>query len=247
MKWMTKDRVLEATLKEFAEYFGYVDSGTLEVSGWRSHDNALSSSKDSIAHITIENGTPKKIAHLVQPFEILHRIYRETLMPRVGNWDEVHGFMFDLLKNSKEIQGTGENLDVMDCIHHELLLTVMDKRAPIYGPFLMKLIRKKWFEATKEDILKDGSPLVKHCVKELRVKKHVPPTEPSAGSTMPPVSRVGTRATASTSLMAEPTWFKKFLIKTKRAFHFKLDLQECMYEAHVYHKKVASHQKAMVR
>ena len=105
LKWMTKDRMLECTLKEFGELLGYSDSGTSEPSGWRNHENELSSSKESIAHITMDGGTPGKTAHLVQPFEILHRIYRETVMPRVGNWDEVHGYMFDLLKNSKEKQG----------------------------------------------------------------------------------------------------------------------------------------------
>ena len=102
MKWMSKEKVLECTLKEFSEFLGYTDSGEFDPSGWRSHINQLSSSKECIAHITMENGTPGKTTHLVQPFEILHRIYRETLMPRVGNWDEVHGYMFDLLKTSQE-------------------------------------------------------------------------------------------------------------------------------------------------
>ena len=250
MRWMTKDRMLEATLKEFGEVLGYEDKGAFEPCGWRSHGNSLSSNKETIAHITLENGNPGKTAHLIPSFEILHRIFRETLMPRVGNWDEVHGYMFDLLKNSKAKQGTGEPMDVMDCIHEELWLTVIDKRAPIYGPFLMKLIRKKWFQATQEDIMKDGSPIVKHCVKELRVKKHVPPQEQAEASTEAPVSRVGTRATARPaggSLVAEPSWFKKFQIKAKRAFCFKLDLEERMYEAHVYHKKAAARQKAMMR
>ena len=110
MKWMTKDKMLECTLKEFGEYLGYTDKGEFEPSGWRCHINQLSSSKEYIAPITMENGTPGKTAHLVQPFEILHRIYRETLMPRVGNWDEVHGYMFDLLKTSQQKQGSKEVL-----------------------------------------------------------------------------------------------------------------------------------------
>ena len=124
---------------------------------------------------------------------------------------------------------------------------MIDKRAPIYGPFLMKLIRKKYHEATQEDIMKDGLPIVKHCTKELRVKKHIPPSEPSAGSSVPPVSRVGTRAAASPSIGVEPSWFKKFQEKAKKAFCFNRDLQDRMYDAHVYNKKAASRQKAMMR
>ena len=164
----------------------------------------------------MENGTHGKTAHLSQPFEILHRVYRETLMPRVGNWDEVHGFMFDLLKNSKEKQGTGEKLDVMVIIYNELWLTVIDKRAPIYGPFLMKLIRKKYFALTNDDIMKAGLPIVKHPTKEPRVKKHTPPSlsEPYE----PSVSHVGTRSSYSTSIGVEPSWFRQFKEKAKKAF-----------------------------
>ena len=150
---------------------------------------------------------------------------------------------FDLLKNSKEKQGTGEKLDVMDIIYNELWLTVIDKRAPIYGPFLMKLIRKKYLALTKEDIMKDGSPITKHPTKELRVKKHTPPVA-TAEPSDPPVSRVGKRASASSSLSVEPSWFKNFKVKAKKAFCFNSDRA---YEAHVAQKKSAARQKAMMR
>ena len=81
MRWMTKDRMLEATLKEFGEVLGYEDKGAFDPSGWRNHVNALSLNKDEISHITMENGTPGKTTHLAQPSEILHHIYHETLMP----------------------------------------------------------------------------------------------------------------------------------------------------------------------
>ena len=132
----------------------------------------------------------------------------------------------------------------MDVIYNELWLTVIDKRAPIYGPFLMKLIRKKYFDATKEDIMKDGLPIVKHPVKELRVKKHDPPTVPSGEPSEPPVSRVGKRATASASLGVEPSWFKQFKEKAKKAFCFN---QDRAYEAHVFQKKSTKRQKDMMR
>ena len=34
MKWMTKDKMLECTLKEFGEYLGYTHKGEFEPSGW---------------------------------------------------------------------------------------------------------------------------------------------------------------------------------------------------------------------
>ena len=248
LKWMTKNHVLECTLKEFGEMLGYPDSGSSDPSGWRAHENELSSSKDSISEITMVGGTCGKTAHLCQPFEILHRIYRETLMPRVGNWDEVHGYMIDLLKISKEKQGTGQKIDVMDVIYNELWYTVIDKRAPIFGPFIMKLIRKKYLALTKEDIMKEGLPIIKHLSKDLRVKSHKVSTvtaEPSAPST----SRVGkrasaSRASASSSSDVEPSWFKQFKDKAKQAFCFNSDRA---YEAHVAQKKAAARQKEMMR
>ena len=178
----------------------------------------------------------------MRPFEILHRVYRETIAPRVGNWDEVHGYMFDLLKLSYENQGKGKKLDVMDWMWNDLWSTIIDRRAPIYGPYIMKLIRRKWaLKKNGEDIMKDGSPVVAHLVKELRIKAHLPPkTKPID----PEVAAEAERASGSAPPLEEPSWFKKLQIKAKRAFCLKLDLEDRLYEAHVYHKKAAQRQKA---
>ena len=243
--WMTKDTLLSATMAEFGELLGYEDKGESVASGWRCHDNDRSSSKDVLGPITMERGTTGKTAHLVRPFEILHRVYRETIAPLVGNWDEVHGFMFDLLKLSYENQGKGKKLDVMDWMWNDLWSTIIDRRAPIYGPYIMKLIRRKWaLKKNGEDIMKDGSPVVTHLVKELRIKAHLPPkTKPLD----PEAAAEAERASGSAPPLEEPTWFKKLQIKLKRAFCLKLDLEDRLYEAHVYHKKAAQQQKAMMR
>ena len=74
----------------------------------------------------------------------MHRVFRETITPRVGNLDQVHGFVFDLLKLCREKQGIREKLDVLDVIFHELWFTIIDQRAPTYGPYIMKLIYATW-------------------------------------------------------------------------------------------------------
>ena len=107
MTWMTKDRVMSATMKEFGDLLDYEDRGDDTPSGWRNYGEGLSSHRDVLAPITMDGGTPGKTAHLCQTYEILHRIYRETITPRVGNWDEVHGYMIDLLKNSHVLRGKG--------------------------------------------------------------------------------------------------------------------------------------------
>ena len=91
--------------------------------------------------------------------------------------------------------------------------------------------------------MKDGQPITKHLTNELRVKKHDPPSA-TAGPSVPPVSRVGTRASSSSSIGVEPSWFKQFKAKAKKAFCFNSDRA---YEAHVAQKKAAARQKAMMR
>ena len=47
--------------------------------------------------------------------------------------------------------------------------------------------------------------------------------------------------------MEEPTWTQKLKIKMKRAFYFKLDLQNRLYKGHVYQKKAVKCQKDMMK
>ena len=92
-------------------------------------------------------------------------------------------------------------------------------------------------------MMKDGSSIVLHPTKELRVKKHAPPST-SAAPPDPPVTRVGTRVTASSSLGPEPSWFKLFKEKAKKAFCFS---QDRAYETHKFQKDSTRRQKAMMR
>ena len=85
-------------------------------------------------------GNPGKTAHLIPTFDILHRIYRENIAVKVGNWDEVHGNVIDLLIESQRHQGKGERLDVMDYLYHEMFQGLCEHRAVVYGPFVFKLI-----------------------------------------------------------------------------------------------------------
>ena len=39
---------------------------------------------------------------------------------KVGNWDEIHGNLIDLLIEPQRHQGKGERLDVMDYLYHEM-------------------------------------------------------------------------------------------------------------------------------
>ena len=64
MTWMTKDKVLTATMKEFGELLQYEDKGDQTPSGWRNYSESLSSHGDVLAPITMEGGILGKTAHL---------------------------------------------------------------------------------------------------------------------------------------------------------------------------------------
>ena len=85
--WMTKGTKFSATMKELGALLGYDGKGELESSGWRCHEGDYSSGKKVLEPITMKYGTCVQSAHLVKEFEILHRIYHETIAPRMGNFD----------------------------------------------------------------------------------------------------------------------------------------------------------------
>lgn len=64
MTWMTKDRVLSVTMKDFGDLLEYEARGDETPSGWRNYGESLSSHRDVLAPITLEGGTPGKTAHL---------------------------------------------------------------------------------------------------------------------------------------------------------------------------------------
>jgi hypothetical protein len=69
-------------------------------------------------------------------YHILLRIYRENIAAKVGNFDEVHGFIVNLMVNSHKMKGTGIPLDVMNFLYNEIYFGVIEKCS---YPFLLRL------------------------------------------------------------------------------------------------------------
>jgi hypothetical protein len=105
VKWMTKDKVLEASWAEFGDLLGYPQlAGD---NGWRCHDTGLAMNKDVLVPL-YQRGTrfiAGKIEGLQKDFDILHRIFRETISAKTGNFDEMHGFTVDLMYRSYTNRG----------------------------------------------------------------------------------------------------------------------------------------------
>ena len=100
------------------------------------------------------------------------RIYRSVLNPKVGNFDQVHGFLVDMMVLTHLKRGKGLQLDVMDFIWHEMHYVVVMRKTPPFAPYVMKLLCKKWKDADFGDLMKQCGRLTEHPVKDLIKKKH---------------------------------------------------------------------------
>ena len=59
------------------------------------------------------------------------------LLPKVGNQDEIHGYLVDLMVAMKTMVGTGATFDVSNWLWHEMYNMVIYRKVPIYAPFVM--------------------------------------------------------------------------------------------------------------
>src|ERR1041384_4336798 len=101
----------------------------------------------------------------------MHRIFRTSLFPRVGNLDLVHSYLVNMLLLCEEYKNTTQTLDVCDIMWEELYSIVMNRKVPIYGPYLQVLFERTW--ADTFDMAPYPLPagvLAKHGVVELRIK-----------------------------------------------------------------------------
>jgi hypothetical protein len=140
--WMTKDKLMKATWAQFGECLGYpvVDDPT-PVGLFHVHIEEHPSAKKHLDHLYILGwGVLGDTKHLLPVYDIMHCIYREVLNPKVGNIDQIHGSMIDLMLLTHANIGSGLKLDVMDFIWIEIQWGLCHKKRPPYAPYLMHLI-----------------------------------------------------------------------------------------------------------
>ena len=54
------------------------------------------------------------IKYLLPTWDIMNRVFRDTVAAKVGNFDQIHGYQVDLMVNTYVNKGKGIRLDVMD-------------------------------------------------------------------------------------------------------------------------------------
>ena len=75
----------------------------------------------------------------------MHRIFRNSLFPRIGDKDKVHTYLVYMLLICEEAHHSqSQPLDVSHTMWCELRFAVFNRKEPIYGPYLFLLISKTW-------------------------------------------------------------------------------------------------------
>ena len=126
----------------------------------------------------------------------------------------------------------------MDVIWHEMYSVVMKRRPAIFGRHVMTLILDRWTDRQLDlELLDNEEAPTSHNVKELQIKKHLPPLTPnveesSADDEDDPLFELPPRAPA------KDRKFKKWLSDAmKTIFCRQEDSDKRAYQAHVRHKK----------
>ena len=176
--WMTKDRKLTALWSDIGSMLGYEDFGphwtdALDDKYFWVHVNPRPLPKDDLAPLySWKRYTVGNSEGLYPPYEIMHRIYRETINPKVGNLDQIHSYLVTLMVMTHQWRSKGKKLDVMDYLWNEIWNVTIYKKNACFGPLIMKIILWKWAKEHPAVGLSDPKTWIIHKPKQLRVKDH---------------------------------------------------------------------------
>ena len=101
----------------------------------------------------------------------MHRIFRNTLFSCIGNLDQLHSYLVDVLLLCIKEKGWTSTLDISHVMWRELRSAMLDWKVPIYGPYLFKLIEETWAAEFPGESL-PTEHMVSHGVLNLRQKEN---------------------------------------------------------------------------
>ena len=120
------------------------DDGLHTPVGVRPHANSESANKNLLQPFLVEKVLPNgKSTWVLNSFlDIMHRIFRNTLFPRIGD-------MMLLCEEARSSQT--QPLDVSHIMWCELRFAVFTRKVPIYGPYLFLLLSSTWEKTYPSD------------------------------------------------------------------------------------------------
>ena len=157
---------------------------------------------------------------LPKHLDIMHRILRNTPFPRIGNFDEVHGSLAEMLLLCEEAmsQETAQ-LDISDVMFTELWNCIIMRKVPIYGPYLFAYIQKKWKDTYLIEPLPLEADYFVHDHIKLRVKdKWAKPSTSSQPMDTDTETTARGGPASHTRSSAMPSWVVKLKDQMKTLF-----------------------------
>ena len=127
---------MSATWKEFMELLQVPEDGLDSPVGVRSHANVESVNKNKLMPFLVQKTLPSmKKVWVLNPFlDIMHRLFRNTLFPRIGDMGQVHAYLVDMMLLCEEAhQALTQPLDVSHIMWCELQFTVFNRKVPSMG------------------------------------------------------------------------------------------------------------------
>ena len=107
--WLTNGERLASDFNRFSAVLGYPREGIPgagDTNGWRCHDASEAVDKKELKGMYIKGWeVVGKLNHLLPTWDIMLRIFHETINPKGGNFDEIHLYEVDLLVNARNMQG----------------------------------------------------------------------------------------------------------------------------------------------
>jgi hypothetical protein len=178
--WMTKDEHFNAVWKDFYLVLGYDDQGIHIPMGFHPHEKSNASQKEVLADLYIAGEVlwegPRTCSRCMISC-ITFTIMGES---KVGNLDQIHGYLVDLMLRTHTEKGKGIPLDVPHYLWNEMFNVVMNRKVPTFAPYIMKFISVKWAESRPgEHLERNVNNLTIHDVKKLIIKKHGKPHRPT--------------------------------------------------------------------
>ena len=118
LTWMCRDEAVSCKWEVFMEALGVPVSTPDMALGLRPHTMEKARDKSELAPLqntflyTDAKGQKKSRLVLIPFLDIMHRIFRTSLFPRVGNLDQVHSYLVNMLLLCEEYKNTTQTLDV---------------------------------------------------------------------------------------------------------------------------------------
>ncbi|KAI4991996.1 hypothetical protein ZWY2020_040382 [Hordeum vulgare] len=178
--------------------------------------------------------------------DIMHRVFRNSLFPRTSNKDEVHGHLAEMLLLCQEAR-TKETapLGIAHVIFHELWNCIMNRKVPIYGPYVFAYIQKRWHDIYLIDPFPIQAHYLVHDPIKLRIKdKWANPSTSSQPVDTDTETVAGGGPASHTRSSAMPSWVVKLKDQMKTLFCMHAKEQ---YQSHVAQKENRQRHKRVLR